>query len=241
MRPRFCCFSFPPAWFPASITLFGQQYDNQFSLTLWVSGLIFFSAHSVLILLFTGRRRKSPRPRSEVIWALLAFFLFSGLAWTGTRIWAGVRNEPDSPDAERIQVLAYQFAWSFRYSGPDGVFGRLSSAHVNDAAGNPFGIDPRDPAGADDLTSATLKVPAGRDVILTLRARDVIHDFFIRELRLKQDAVPGMDIPYRFRPEVPGTYEIACSELCGLGHSQMRSTMEVMEPLAYQQWKRLNH
>lgn len=144
--------------------------------------------------------------------------------------------EPIPPTIERIEVYAHQFAWNFRYPGPDGVFGRTRLDRINDAAGNPMGLDSADPAAHDDIVTATLRVPAGAEILLLLHSRDVIHDFFVRELRFKQDVVPGMEIPYRFRALTPGVYEIACSELCGLGHSQMRSTVEVMAPSAYRQW-----
>jgi cytochrome c oxidase subunit 2 len=230
-------FLYPPAWFPPAITYAGLQYDRQFLLTLWFSGLIFFFAHFLLIVISLRFRRTPLHPRFETLWTLLAIVLFITLAFTGTRIWAGVHPTPIPPDAERIEVIAHQFAWNFRYPGPDGKLGRTAPNHVNDPAGNPFGIDPTDPAGRDDLVTATLIVPAGREIVLTLHARDVIHSFFVRELRLKQDAVPGMDIPYRFRADAPGIYEIACSELCGLGHSQMRSTLEVMPAARYYRWK----
>jgi cytochrome c oxidase subunit 2 len=134
--------------------------------------------------------------------------------------------------------LGKQFAWSFRYAGPDGKFGRLDIKQINDANGNPFGIDASDPAGKDDLTSASLKIPTGKPILLILRSRDVIHNFFVRELRLKQDIVPGMEIPFHFQADTPGTYEVPCSELCGLGHHQMRTTMEVMAEADFEKWKR---
>ena len=81
-------------------------------------------------------------------------------------------------------------------------------------------------------------IPAGRDVLLLLHSRDVIHDFFVRELRTKQDIVPGMEIPLEIHVDRPGQYEIACAELCGLGHSQMRSFLIVMAPDQYDNWKR---
>ena len=86
--------------------------------------------------------------------------------------------------------------------------------------------------------SATLRIPAGRQVKLTLTSRDVIHSFFIRELRMKQDLVPGMQIPLHFQADVPGTYEVPCAELCGLGHHQMRTTAIVMLPADFDAWKR---
>lgn len=238
----------PPAWFPRPISFAGTQFDQQFQFTLWATGFIFLAAQLLLgfmIWRFRQTRRNLEPPlhthgsrRVELLWTAAAILLFAGLASSGTRIWAGIHFTPPPRDAEIIEVYAHQFAWSFRYPGPDGKFGRTDIHLINDAAQNPFGLDDKDPASQDDILSATLKVPAGKEILLTLRARDVIHDFFVRELRLKQDIVPGMDIPYRFRAEKIGTYEIACSELCGLGHSQMRSTMEVMPQSEFDKWKR---
>jgi cytochrome c oxidase subunit 2 len=140
-------------------------------------------------------------------------------------------------DAVRIEVMGKQFAWSFRYAGPDGKFGRTDLKQINDQGGNPFGIDEKDPAGKDDITSASIKVPAGKPILLILKSRDVIHNFFVRELRLKQDIVPGMEIPFHFQADQIGVYEVPCSELCGLGHHQMRTTLEVMSEANFEKWK----
>jgi cytochrome c oxidase subunit II len=231
-----------PAWFPESITSFGKQFDRQFEITFVISAIAFVMVHFALIAAIgIKRQRVKNRHRPwliETLWTGLVSLTFISLAFEGTRIWAGVHPLPDAIGAERIEVYAHQFAWHFRYPGPDGRFGRTSPLHINDVVDNPFGIDPADPAGDDDIRSATLRVPLGRDVILLLHSRDVIHDFFVRELRFKQDVVPGMEIPYRFRAERTGTFEIACSELCGIGHSQMRATVEVMLPEKFDEWKR---
>ena len=100
-----------------------------------------------------------------------------------------------------IEVLAKQFAWSFRYPGPDGKFGHTDLKLINDADGNPFGLDDKDPAGKDDIVSASLKVPVGKPIKLIMHSRDVIHNFFVRELRMKQDIVPGMEIPLHFQAD----------------------------------------
>jgi cytochrome c oxidase subunit II len=134
--------------------------------------------------------------------------------------------------------MTKQFAWNFRYPGPDGVFGRTDIKLVNDAAGNPLGIDPNDPAGKDDIVSATLKVPVNKPIRLIMHSRDVIHNFYVRELRMKQDIVPGMEIPLHFTAKTIGTYEVPCSELCGLGHFQMRTTMQVMSEADFEAWKK---
>jgi cytochrome c oxidase subunit II len=242
----YACFLFVsrPAWFPFPITTFGKQFDDQFGKTYIVVAVAFISLHLVLIgavyLKADSAKFRHHQSKIETLWAAIATATFLFLALEGTRIWAGAHPGTSLPSAasERIEVYAHQFAWSFRYPGPDGTFGRTSPQRINDVLENPFGIDPDDPAGKDDIYSATLMVPENREVLLLLRSRDVIHDFFVRELRFKQDVVPGMEIPYRFRASVPGTYEIACSELCGLGHSQMRSTMVVMPQAAFDQWKR---
>jgi cytochrome c oxidase subunit II len=231
-----------PAWFPESITSFGRQFDRQFEITLILSAIAFAIVHLALIGAIGLKPKRVHNMHNpwliETVWTAVVSLIFVSLAFEGTRIWAGVHPMPDAAGAERIEVYAQQFAWHFRYPGPDGRFGRTSPQHINDVLDNPFGIDPADPAGNDDIRSATLRVPSGREIILLLHSRDVIHDFFVRELRFKQDVVPGMEIPYRFKADQTGIFEIACSELCGIGHSQMRATVEVMLPEKYDEWKR---
>jgi cytochrome c oxidase subunit 2 len=146
-------------------------------------------------------------------------------------------RSPTASRVETIEVYARQFAWSFRYAGPDHIFGHAKNEFISDAGGNPVGIDPADPSGKDDIVTSSLRIPAGRDIRLLLHSRDVIHDFFVRELRTKQDIVPGMVIPLDIHADQPGDYEIACAELCGLGHNQMHSVLIVMPASAYDEWK----
>jgi cytochrome c oxidase subunit II len=232
-------------WFPPPINHHGQLYDAQFMRTLIVVGIIFFLAQAALgyaIMKFRdngGRARYSHgNNKLETLWTTATAILFLGLVVMGTKIWAGVHFDEAPPDAIPIEVMAKQFAWSFRYPGPDGKFGRTDLKLVNDAAGNPFGIDDKDPAGKDDIVSASLKVPLHKNVKLIMHSRDVIHNFFVRELRMKQDIVPGMEIPLHFVADQVGIYEVPCSELCGLGHFQMRTTMQVMPEAEFEQWKR---
>jgi len=232
-------------WFPPPINAHGVAYDQQFALTLIVTGIIFFIAQMALgYAIFRYRSNGQPvefshgNNKLEALWTSAAAVLFVGLVLMGTKIWAGVHFEKAPADAVEIQVLAKQFAWAFRYAGPDGKYGRTDIKFINDANGNPFGIDESDPAGKDDIVNAALKVPVGKPILLVMRSRDVIHNFFVRELRMKQDLVPGMEIPFHFRTDKTGTFEIPCSELCGLGHSQMRSTMEVMSEADFEKWKK---
>lgn len=230
-------------WFPPPISQHGHAYDAQFNATLWVTGIIFFLAQFALgWVIYRFRERGRPAQYShgnntlEALWTSATALLFIGLVLAGTRIWASVHFDDPPADSMKIEVSAKQFAWAFRYPGPDGKFGRLDIKQINDAAGNAFGIDEKDPVGKDDITSASIKVPAGKPITLILRSRDVIHNFFVRELRLKQDTVPGMEIPFHFTADTQGTYEVACSELCGLGHHQMRSTLEVMPQADFEKW-----
>lgn len=232
-------------WFPPPISQHGLSYDAQFERTLWVTGIIFVLAQFALgyvILRYRddGRRASNSHGnnRLEALWTTATVVLFLGLVLTGTRIWASVHFDEAPPNAVQIEVMAKQFAWSFRYPGPDGKFGSTDLKLVNDATGNPMGIDDRDPAGKDDIVSASLKVPVGKPIKLILHSRDVIHNFFVPELRMKQDIVPGMEIPFHFQADKTGIFEVPCSELCGLGHFQMRTTMQVMGAGEFEQWQR---
>ncbi len=233
-------------WFPPPISAHGLAYDVQFMRTLIVVGVIFFLAQFSLGYAIAKFRNDGRRAgyshgnnKLEALWTSAAAVLFIGLVVMGANIWAGVHFQEAPANAITIEVMAKQFAWSFRYPGPDGQFGHTDLKLINDAGGNPMGLDDKDPAAKDDIVSASLKVPAGKPIKLVMHARDVIHNFFVRELRLKQDIVPGMEIPLHFQADTPGIYEVPCSELCGLGHFQMRTTMQVMSEAEFEQWKQL--
>jgi cytochrome c oxidase subunit 2 len=230
-------------WFPPAISAHGLAYDGQFMRTLIVVGIIFFLAQFALgyvIVRFRDDGRRADyshgNNKLETLWTSATALLFLGLVIMGTKIWAGVHFDEAPPDSVNIEVMAKQFAWNFRYPGADGKFGHTDLKLVNDSSGNPMGIDDKDPASKDDIVSASLKVPVGRNIKLIMHSRDVIHNFFVRELRMKQDIVPGMEIPLHFQADQIGVYEVPCSELCGLGHYQMRTTMQVMSQVDYDKW-----
>lgn len=232
-------------WFPVSITAFGREIDRQFARTFLIVGVVFVLSQLVLgWLVFCYRDRGGRASYShgnnamEILWTLATAVLFVGLGVYAERSWAEVHFRGAAPGAIQIEVQGQQFAWYFRYPGPDGKFGRIDPRLVNDATQNYFGLDANDPAAKDDLVVPVLAVPVNREVELILRAKDVTHSFFVRELRLKQDAVPGMMIRIHFTATQTGTYEIACAELCGLGHHRMRSFLQVMSDTDYQKWLR---
>ncbi len=227
---------------PAPITADARSVDNQFHLTLWLVGILFALAQLALAFAVLRFRDRGQRAHSfsgnnalEVLWTTAAVVLFLGLGALGRKAWAAVRYTPSVPGSIQIEVTGMQFQFVFRYPGPDGKFGRLDPALVSASTGNPLGLDENSPEGKDDIvTSGTLAVPVGHPIELLIRSQDVIHDFFVRELRLQQDAVPGLVIPIHFTPDRIGDYDIVCTQLCGLGHQKMHAVLQVMSEPDYE-------
>lgn len=138
-------------------------------------------------------------------------------------------------DALTIEVLGEQWRWSYRYPGPDGKLGRANPKLISPK--NLFGIDLSDPAAQDDILSYTeLHLPVNRPVLLHIRAKDVLHSFFIPSFRAKMDAVPGMVTHYWFIPTREGKFQAVCAELCGIGHYRMQSPVIVESSERFQEW-----
>ena len=233
-------------WFPVDISAHGPAIDRQFTVTFIVCGVIFLLAQLGLAL-FVWRYRDRADGRKviyshgnnmmEAGWTAAAAVLFIGLNLMGYRVWAGLHFAGPDPGAFKIEVTGQQFQWYFRYPGPDGEFGQVHVNLVNDAGGNALGLDrTHNPSAKDDIVTATLALPVNRHVELLLRSKDVTHSFFVRELRLKQDAVPGMVISVHFVANQVGKYELACAELCGLGHYRMRAFVDVMAEQDFENW-----
>ena len=230
-------------WFPNPINDLGHEIDAQFARTLLITGIVFVAAQLGLayaIYKFRDQGQKAVyfegNNTMEIIWTLATVVLFVGLGLYARSAWAEVHFMGASPGALQIEVTGQQFVWNFRYAGPDGKFGREKPELVSASTGNPLGLDPTDPASKDDIVSPVIAVPAGREVELTIRSQDVTHSFFVRELRLKQDAVPGMEIHMHFTATDPGDYEIVCTQLCGLGHYRMHSILTVMSEADFEKW-----
>jgi cytochrome c oxidase subunit 2 len=220
---------------PAAITAAGRAIDHQYDLTLTITAVVFvLSQLGLAFVVFRyqdhGQEVEFSRGNTtlQLLWTSLTAILFVGLGLLGEKAWANGRMFTSSPDAVRIEVTENQFVFNFRYPGPDGKFGRLDPRQISASLGNPLGLDSADPAGNDDIVVPTLTVPVNQEIELFLRSQDVIHSFFVRELRLQQDAVPGLVVPLRFKAEKLGHYEIVCTQLCGLGHSNMHSYMDVV-------------
>lgn len=226
---------------PKAITEIGKEVDRQYDMTLVVTGVVFILSQlglAWIIFRYRDRGQASHHTRGnntfEALWTTATIILFVGLGLLARHAWAYNRLTPAEANALQVEVTANQFVFNFRYPGPDGKFGKLDPKLISASTGNPLGLDPSDPTSKDDIVVPTLTVPVNRQIELLLRSQDVIHNFYVRELRLQQDAVPGMVIPIHFTATETGQYEIVCTQLCGLGHYRMRSFLNVVSEQDYE-------
>jgi cytochrome c oxidase subunit II len=234
-------------WPPVDISTTGPAIDHQMDETMIGSGLLFVAGQIVLGLFVWQASDKNPARKIKIFPGgstplVTAAIVLVGieiltLTFVGSKVWAAVNIAPAAADSVKIDVQAEQFAFYFRYPGPDGVFGSLHPDKIDDGSGNYFGLDPRnDVAARDDIVVGSLAVPVNRPVLLTLHSKDVGHSFYVPVLRIQQDFVPGLEIPVHFTATQTGKYEIVCTQLCGLGHYNMKAYVEVMPEDQYEQW-----
>lgn len=232
---------------PQDISTHGKPIDEQMGETMAEAGISFLAAQFILAWFVW---RYTNRPRSEKIKSfpggarglVTAAVIVVGievfaLGLFGAKAWASIYFTPPSANAMPIQAQAGQFAFYFRYPGPDGKFGPIHPEMVNEGNQNFFGLDVNhDPDSKDDIVTAELAVPVNREVHLLMHSKDVGHSFFVRELRIQQDFVPGLDLSVHFTPTKIGKYEIVCTQLCGLGHYNMKAYLEVMSQEDFDAW-----
>jgi len=212
-----------PFWMhlPEGVSSYSGRIDGLFRLILWITGVIFVVVEALLLYFVIRYRHREGRRahythgnnRLEVVWTIVPAVICVVLALLSRRTWAEIKQQmPEG--ALPIEITGEQFAWNIRYTGPDGKFGT-----------------------ADDIVTLNqLHFPVGRPVVVTLRSKDVIHSFFLPEFRVKQDAVPGMSTHIWFDATRTGNWEIACAELCGLGHYRMKGFVTVESPEDFQKW-----
>jgi cytochrome c oxidase subunit II len=234
-------------WLPPDISTLGHGVDHQLNETMIGTGLLFVAGQLVLALFVWMYGNKNDNRK-------IKFFPGGGagmvtfacvivgieilvLTFVGSKVWASIYIDPAPADSMQIDVTAEQFAFYFRYPGPDGKFGVVHPELANDGNGNFFGLDPaNDVAARDDIIAGTLMVPVNRPILLTMHSKDMIHSFYVPELRLQQDIVPGLTIPIHFTATKEGKYEIVCTQLCGLGHYSMRAFLQVVSQSDFDQW-----
>lgn len=229
-------------WWWAPIASNWGYIDDTINLTFWFSGVVF----SAIILfmaycLFRFRHQKGTRAAYEPENKKLELWLtavttvgVAALLAPGLFVWNQFVTVPKEADV--IEIMGQQWQWNFRLPGKDGVLGTSDTRNVSPE--NPFGLNPNDPNGQDDVLIAAqdLHLPLNRPVKVLLRSIDTIHDFYVPQFRAKMDIVPGMVTYFWFTPTRTGTFESICAELCGTGHYTMRGVVVVDEESAYQAW-----
>ena len=231
---------------PINASAHGHEIDMMIYLTHLLVFVLFFGwAVFFIYVLFRFNRWRNPKAdyhgvhnhlstSIEVTVAVIEILLLVGFS---IPFWAKQVNAfPSGPDVVRVAIVAEQFAWNIHYPGVDGIFGKTDMKYF-DKQSNPLGLDPTDPKGKDDfVTINQLHLPVGHPVIIQLSSKDVIHSFNLPIMRVKQDAIPGIKFPLWFTPTMTGKSEIACAQLCGVGHYYMRGFLTIHTDEEYQKW-----
>ncbi|MGH2454064.1 MAG: cytochrome c oxidase subunit II [bacterium] len=228
-------------WIPPLASVHGREVDRLLFVTFGIIGAAFILVQGLLALLVWLYRDRGQRASHwhehrllELTYTVVPAVVMAGLTIVAAGLWSRIHSAPP-PAALVVEVRAEQFGWRARYPGGDGQFGRLDVRQFNLQA-NPLALDRADAAGRDDVVSAEVHVVLNRPVEIRLRSKDVLHSFFVPAFRVKQDAVPGIAISFWFTPTAVGAYEIACAELCGVGHYAMRGKIVVETQEQFDAW-----
>ena len=235
-------FHFLSPWYFTPIASNWTSMDDTVTLTFVMTGLGFvlinlFIAYCVIKFRNKDGRRAEYEPESvkmETWLTILTTVAIAAMLAPGLLIWGEVVTPPD--DAAEVEVLARQWNWSYRLPGEDGQLGAVAVSHTT--TDNPLGIDPSDPFGQDDIViyDPVLHLQADQAVTCLLRSNDVLHNFTVPQFRVKMDFVPGQVSYIWAEPEVEGSYDLLCEELCGVGHYAMRGRVIVDGEEAYAAW-----
>src|SRR3546814_194405 len=230
-----------PWWMTPLASNWGS-IDNALIITLYICAVAFIVLNLFLALaLLRYRSRAGHRAHYEPVNARLENRLTlwtgigsAGMLAPGLLAWNEYVTVP--ADAAVIEAAGQQWQWGYRFPGGDSVLGTAAVAHIS--PDNPFGINPRDPYGRDDILIETseLHMAVGQPVKMVLRSKDVLHDFYVPQFRAKMDLVPGIVTYFWMTPTKEGTYDILCAELCGVGHHNMRGTVVVESREAFDTW-----
>jgi cytochrome c oxidase subunit 2 len=208
-------------WLPEDVSTYGREIDSLFYLIYYITAATFILVTVLMVVFLVMYREREGRRATyshgnttlEIIWTIVPAVILIVLSFMSVNTWAKVKRLAPASDFE-IQVTAKQFNWEIVYPGQDGKFGTQDDVKFDN----------------------DMHVPVNKVVRLHLTASDVIHSFFIPNLRFKQDAVPGRTILGWFEATKPGKYELPCAELCGFGHSGMKGWLFVHSAEEYAKW-----
>lgn len=244
---------------PEIASAHGADLDRLMSYVHWLMAILFVGWSALfLYMLVRFNRRRNPKASHAGPKTRASNYVEGGVALAEAILLVGfsiplwyarVEAFPtQEEEAMEVRVVGEQFAWNVHYPGSDGVFGPTDPERV-DQQSNPLGLDRSHPTAQDDVTTINqLHLPVDRPVIVHLSSKDVIHSFMLNEFRVKQDAIPGIDVPAHFTPTVTTAemrerlgdpdfnYEIACAQLCGLSHYRMRGYLTVETEEEFAAW-----
>ena len=230
-------------WAPEAATVGAKKVDTLLNFIFYLTATVFVLTQTVYIY-YLVKYRKRPGSKAyyshgnnklEIIWTAIPTAIFLGLVIYSNRLWAELHSPPPG-DAVKVDVVSYQFGWDMRYAGADGQLGKVDVHSYS--VDNKFGLVPDDPAGDDDFSSTELVIPVNKPVHIYLHSRDVIHSFYVPAFRLYQAAVPGRTIAWVwFEPTKTGNYELACSQICGSGHYNMKAPIRVVTQEEFDKWQ----
>jgi cytochrome c oxidase subunit 2 len=209
------------SWLPEDVSTYGAEIDSLFYIIYYITGAAFILVTLLMIAFLIMYRQREGRRATythgntalEITWTVIPAVILIVLSFMSVSTWGKVKTHAPQSDFE-VQVTAKQFNWEILYPGPDKKFGTEDDFRVDN----------------------DMHVPVNKVIRIVLKSSDVIHSFFLPNLRLKQDAVPGRDILAWFEATKPGKYELPCAELCGFGHSGMRGWLYVDTPEEYEKW-----
>lgn len=251
----------------------GIKTDSLFYTTLIIITIVVIITHILLFGFSYKYQWKETRKakfypdnhKLELIWTLIPAIVLTYLVFMGWKVWSDITKEREASKVIEVEAVAEQFAWTFRYPGNDKVFGKHNFRQID--ATNTLGIDFSDPdneAAYDDFVERNvLVIPKGQEVRIRIRAKDVLHSFFLPHFRVKMDAVPGTPTSFTFTPlktteemkkelandpkfqelDASGEpkyknfkFELVCAEICGPSHYNMRREVKVVTPEEYEKW-----
>jgi cytochrome c oxidase subunit 2 len=229
-------------WWWTPIASNWQYIDNTILITFWITGIVFvavvlFLAYCIVRFRHRDGMRADYEPENKKLEGWLAGGTAIGVAamlTPGLFVWHQFVTVPEG--ASEIEVVGQQWAWSYRFPGPDGKLGLTDAKYIG--SDNPLGLNRSDPNGSDDVIvdSGDLHLPAGAPIKVLLRSIDVLHDFYVPEFRAKMDMIPGTVTYFWLTPTRNGTFDILCAEYCGVGHANMRGTVIVEDAAQHKAW-----
>jgi len=229
-------------WYSTPIASNWGSIDFAIDVTFWITGVAYviilvFMAWCIYKYRYRADRRADYEPENHKLeWWLTGITTAGvvGLLTPGLLAWNDFVSVPKN--ALQFEVVGKQWEWNYRLPGKDGKLGTTSISLISDD--NPFGINPKDPNGKDDvlIEGDDLHLPVGVPIKMNLRSLDVLHDFYVPQFRAKMDLVPGMVTFFWLEPTRTGTFDILCAELCGVGHHAMRGSVVVDDKTAFNKW-----